>query len=89
MQHRGTVFYFFYALTIDRVLRISQVLSVVNVSVLLADLQHLHPHDAILLPNGDMVVATWAPGRISYWKHLKDEPVECGSAPENSELFLG
>lgn len=43
-----------------------QVLSVVNVSVLLAAEQQLHPHDAILLANGDMVVATWAPGRVSY-----------------------
>jgi len=46
------------------------VISVVNVSVLLAAEQHKHPHDAIFLPNGDMVVATWAPGRISYWKKL-------------------
>lgn len=46
------------------------VLSVVNVSVLLAAEQHKHPHDAIFLANGDMVVATWAPGRISYWKLL-------------------
>merc|ERR1712166_1667300 len=46
------------------------VISVVNVSVLLAEQQHKHPHDAIFLPNGDMVVATWAPGRISYWKLL-------------------
>jgi len=46
------------------------VVSVVNVSVLLAAEQHKHPHDAIFLPNGDMVVATWAPGRVSYWKRL-------------------
>jgi hypothetical protein len=46
------------------------VISVVNVSVLLAADQHKHPHDAMFLPNGDMVVATWAPGRISYWKKL-------------------
>jgi hypothetical protein len=46
------------------------VVSVVNVSVLLAELQHNHPHDAIFLPSGDMVVATWAPGRVSYWKKL-------------------
>ena len=46
------------------------VVSVVNVSVLLAAEQHKHPHDAIFLPNGDMVVATWAPGRVSYWKKL-------------------
>ena len=47
-----------------------RVISVVNVSVLLAAEQHKHPHDAIFLKNGDMVVATWAPGRVSYWKHL-------------------
>ena len=48
----------------------NKVISVVNVSVLLAKEQHKHPHDAIFLPNGDMVVATWAPGRVSYWKKL-------------------
>eukprot|EP00039_Didymoeca_costata_P024499 m.10486 g.10486 ORF g.10486 m.10486 type:complete len:447 (-) comp4269_c0_seq2:187-1527(-) len=51
----------------------NEVISVVNVSVLLAAEQHKHPHDAIFLPNGDMVVATWAPGRISYWKLLPSE----------------
>jgi len=48
----------------------NEVISIVNVSVLLAAEQHKHPHDAIFLPNGDMVVATWAPGRVSYWKKL-------------------
>ena len=38
------------------------VISVVNVSGLLAADHHDHPHDAIFLPNGDMVVATWNPG---------------------------
>ena len=47
------------------------VLSVVNVSALLGDEGHLHPHDAMLLPNGDLVVATWNPGRTSYWKWLQ------------------
>ena len=51
----------------------NDVVSVVNVSVLLAAEQHKHPHDAMFLPNGDMVVATWAPGRISYWKLLPTE----------------
>ena len=46
------------------------IISIVNVSVLLEADQHKHPHDAELLPNGDMVVATWAPGRVSYWKKL-------------------
>ena len=48
----------------------NEVISIVKVSELLAAEQHKHPHDAIFLPNGDMVVATWAPGRISYWKLL-------------------
>jgi hypothetical protein len=54
----------------------NEVVSVVNVSVLLAADQHKHPHDAIFLPNGDMVVATWAPGRISYWKLLPTDEEE-------------
>eukprot|EP00929_Paragymnodinium_shiwhaense_P092605 TRINITY_DN52561_c0_g1_i1.p1 TRINITY_DN52561_c0_g1~~TRINITY_DN52561_c0_g1_i1.p1 ORF type:complete len:339 (-),score=35.74 TRINITY_DN52561_c0_g1_i1:29-1045(-) len=50
------------------------VVSVVHVAYLLAAAGHKHPHDAILLPNGDMVVATWNPGRISYWKKLPADP---------------
>jgi len=50
--------------------------SIINVSVLLANEQHKHPHDAVILPNGDVVVATWAPGRISYW-------AKCGSPGTN------
>merc|ERR1719482_1423788 len=44
---------------------------------------HQHPHDAIFLPNGDVVVCCWAGpptpglgpalGTISYWKRLKQE----------------
>jgi hypothetical protein len=30
----------------------------------------LHPHDAIFMPNGDIVVVTWNPGHVSYWKLL-------------------
>ena len=48
----------------------NNVISVVNVSALLAEWNHDHPHDAIFLPSGDMVVATWNPGRLSYWKRL-------------------
>jgi len=49
------------------------VISVVNVSMLLAADHHDHPHDATFLSNGDMIVATWAPGRLSYWKLLPTE----------------
>ncbi|CAK0879958.1 unnamed protein product, partial [Prorocentrum cordatum] len=52
-----------------------KVISVVNVSQLLAEEGTKHPHDAIFLPNGDMVVGAWAPGRLSYWKRLPVESV--------------
>ena len=29
-----------------------------------------HPHDAIFLRNGDIVVGTWDWGYVSYWKRL-------------------
>jgi hypothetical protein len=48
----------------------NEVVSVVNVSVLLKEFEHNHPHDSIILPSGDLVVGTWAPGRVSYWKKL-------------------
>ena len=48
--------------------RSNAVLSVVNVSGILGDSGHLHPHDAQLLPSGDLIVATWNPGRVSYWR---------------------
>ena len=51
-----------------------EVISVVNVSVLLATEQHKHPHDAIFLPNGDFIVATWNPGRIGYFARLGQLP---------------
>jgi hypothetical protein len=51
------------------------VVSIVKVSELLAEEGTKHPHDAIFLPNGDMVVGAWNPGRISYWKKLPTEAV--------------
>ena len=37
---------------------------------------HKHPHDAIFLPNGDVVVGTWNPGHLSYWR-CEDPPLPC------------
>lgn len=52
----------------------NKVISVVEVAQLLNKTAGtLHPHDAIFLGNGDMVVGAWAPGRISYWKKLPAE----------------
>lgn len=44
--------------------------SVIAVSELLGDKGSIHPHDSHFLPNGDIVVATWRPGHVSYWKRL-------------------
>jgi len=52
-----------------------KVISVVNVSELLKTEGTKHPHDAIFLPNGDMVVGAWAPGRVTYWKKLPAQSV--------------
>jgi hypothetical protein len=57
------------------------VVSIVNVSGALGHLGHLHPHDAQILPNGDLIVATWNPGRVSYWKRIsKDDEKNWQSA---------
>jgi hypothetical protein len=57
-------------------------LSVIEVAKLTGHLGHQHPHDAMFLPNGDIIVCCWsgppntapkqgpALGTISYWKRL-------------------
>eukprot|EP00931_Biecheleriopsis_adriatica_P049800 TRINITY_DN28818_c0_g1_i1.p1 TRINITY_DN28818_c0_g1~~TRINITY_DN28818_c0_g1_i1.p1 ORF type:complete len:362 (-),score=46.83 TRINITY_DN28818_c0_g1_i1:367-1380(-) len=56
--------------------RHDNVISVVDVSGLLGETEGTkHPHDAIFLPNGDMVVAAWNPGRLTYWRRLPAELV--------------
>lgn len=47
--------------------------AVVEVGKLLGAQGFKHPHDAIFLENGDIVVCTWNPGRIAYWKRLPAE----------------
>ena len=37
----------------------NKVVSVIEVAKLLGDKGHQHPHDAVFLPNGDIVVCTW------------------------------
>ena len=46
------------------------VVSLIEVGQLIGDQGSKHPHDAIFLPNGDVVVGTWNPGYVSYWKRL-------------------
>ena len=48
----------------------NKVISQIQVGKLLGAQGFLHPHDAIWLPNGDIVVCTWNPGRLGYWKRL-------------------
>lgn len=55
--------------------RDDKLISIVNVSELLAEEGTRHPHDAIFLPSGDMVVGAWNPGRLTYWKKLPTEAV--------------
>lgn len=62
-----------------------RVASVVNVSVLLGPLGHRHPHDAILLPSGDMAVAEWNPGFVTYWKRLPS-PARAGDVVGQPDL---
>jgi hypothetical protein len=47
-----------------------KVVYVINIAAELGPQGHLHPHDAQMLPNGDVIVATWNPGRLSYWKRF-------------------
>ena len=44
--------------------------SVVDVAGLIGQAGSTHPHDAIFLRNGDIVVGTWDWGYVSYWKRL-------------------
>jgi len=48
----------------------NNVVSVIAVSDLLGWKGSVHPHDSHFLANGDVVVATWLPGTISYWKKM-------------------
>ena len=49
----------------------NKVVSVIDVNGLIgAFTGSKHPHDAIFMPNGDIVVATWNPGFVSYWRLL-------------------
>ena len=53
--------------------------SIINVNGLLGHKGFNHPHDAIFLPNGDFVVATWSPGRTGYFRRLPVKAAAGGS----------
>jgi hypothetical protein len=48
----------------------NKAVSVIEVGKVLGDKGFKHPHDAIWLENGDIVVCTWNPGRLGYWKKV-------------------
>lgn len=48
----------------------NRVVSVIEVGRLLGEHGFRHPHDAIWLPNGDVAVCTWNPGRLAYWRRV-------------------
>jgi hypothetical protein len=50
----------------------NHVISVIEVGKLLGAQGFRHPHDAIWLPNGDIAVCTWNPGRLGYWRRLAE-----------------
>jgi len=59
------------------------VLSIIEVAKHIGHLGHQHPHDAIFLPNGDIVICCWsgpgtpgmgpAKGTISYWRRMLEK----------------
>ncbi len=59
--------------------RENRVVSVIQVGQLLGSSGFRHPHDAIWLPNGDIAVCTWNPGRLGYWRRLGTEPPRSGA----------
>ena len=48
--------------------RSGNVVSELKINALLGHKGHVYPHDALWLPNGDVAVCTWNPGRLSYWR---------------------
>ena len=50
--------------------RQNEQISNIPLATILGNKGHKHPHDAIFMSNGDIVIGTWNPGRLSYWKKL-------------------
>lgn len=48
----------------------NQLIDVIEINKVLGEKGHKHPHDAIFMSNGDIVIGTWNPGKLSYWKKL-------------------
>ncbi|MCF2949507.1 hypothetical protein L0668_15410 [Paraglaciecola aquimarina] len=48
----------------------NKLIDVIEINQVLGEKGHKHPHDAIFMSNGDIVIGTWNPGKLSYWKKL-------------------
>ena len=48
----------------------NELIDTINLNAVLGDKGHKHPHDAIFMSNGDVVIGTWNPGFLSYWKRM-------------------
>ena len=52
----------------------NNLLSLINISDTLGDEGFLHPHDAHFLPSSyDFVLVTWNPGRVGFFRRMKNE----------------
>ncbi len=60
----------------------------ININEVLGEQGHKHPHDAILLSNGDVVIATWNHWRIYCWKKEKPSQLRWHSALVLQVLLL-
>ncbi|MGJ8681537.1 hypothetical protein [Paraglaciecola sp.] len=49
----------------------NKLINTIEINKVLGAKGHKHPHDAIFMSNGDIVIGTWNPGKLSYWKRLK------------------
>lgn len=50
----------------------NQVVSKIEVAQQLGEQGVKYPHDAVFLPNQDIIVATWNPGTLTYWERVED-----------------
>lgn len=48
----------------------NKLIDTIELNKVLGSQGHKHPHDAIFMSNGDIVIGTWNPGRLSYWKKI-------------------
>ncbi|MER2491588.1 hypothetical protein [Catenovulum sediminis] len=48
----------------------NKLIDTIELNKVLGEQGHKHPHDAIFMSNGDVVIGTWKPGKLSYWQKI-------------------